>query len=239
MSNLFTSRQKKQLVVDAKEYNWNDIMYKKDLVRTNDIFDEAQRKGCDSAKITNVYDAHKGKSEKSTVFAVFNPSNIKSAMSNSGVFSKDTPKIHESLDSTLKTTKVPEDSMLHQMGAFSASMIDGTNFGMHKLDGAGYMIQFDKDGATELHHVDDDLKGGYLKNNQPSIKMISTYRKHIKSLVDSGKQVRIVAHQHLADQFARLSKRIIDKNPEYKMSDPIDANHELTGDKLKSWIISK
>lgn len=147
--------------------------------------------------------------------------------------------VNESLNSSLTKTKIPEDSMLHQMGSFSASMVGGSNFGMHKLSGAGYMIQFDKDGATELHHVDDDLKGGYLKSNQPSMKMVSTYRNHIKDLVDSGKTVRIVAHDKLADSFHRLSKRIASKSPEYKVSDPIDTEHELTGDKLKSWTISK
>lgn len=147
--------------------------------------------------------------------------------------------MNESLDSTLSMTKIPEDSMLHQMGSFSASMIGGSNFGMHKLDGAGYMIQFHKDGATELHHVDDDLKGGYVKNNQPSLRMISTYRQHIKNLVDSGQKVRIVAHDKLAPSFQRLSKRIVDRNPGYNMSEPVDSEHEITGDKLKSWEISR
>lgn len=147
--------------------------------------------------------------------------------------------MNESLNSELNKTKVPEDSLLHQMGAFSASMVGGSNFKMHKLDGSGYMIQFDKDGATELHHVDDDLKGGYLKSNQPSIKMISTYRKHIKGILDSGDKVRIVAHKALGDHFYRLSQNIIKRSPGYHLSDPTDTEHEITGDKLKSWEISK
>lgn len=147
--------------------------------------------------------------------------------------------VNESLDTQLTKTKIPEDSMLHQMGAFSASMIGGANFKMHKLSGAGYMIQFDKDGATELHHVDDDLKGGYLKSNQPSIRMVSTYRSHIKDLVDSGKKVRIVAHTALADSFHRLTKTIVYKSPGYKVSELTNGVHEITGDKLKSWVISK
>lgn len=148
-------------------------------------------------------------------------------------------KIVESMDSTLGSTKVPEDSMLHTMGSMSAAMVGGHNFQMHKLHGAGYMIQYDKDGATELHHIDDDLRGGYLKNNQPSMKMISTYRKHIKGLVDSGKKVRIVAHHNLADQFRRLTDRVVDRNPGYKVSPTENGEHEITGDKTKSWTISK
>lgn len=147
--------------------------------------------------------------------------------------------IQETLDSTLPTKQIPTDSMLHQMGEFSASMIGGSNFSMHKLDGAGYMIQFDKDGQTELHHVDDDLKGGYIKNNQPSLKLVSTYRKHIKGLLDSGKQVRISAHEKLGDSFYRLTKNIIKRTPEYGVSPSQDTTHELTGDKLKTWTIHK
>lgn len=148
--------------------------------------------------------------------------------------------LKESMNSDLEKTQVPEDSMLHVMGAMSAAMIGGDNFKMHKLHGAGYMIQYDKDGATELHHVDDDLKGGYLKkSDSPSMKMISTYRKHIKGIVDSGKKVRIVAHDHLADQFRRLTDRIVSKNPGYNISPTTEGEHEITGDKTKSWEISK
>lgn len=148
--------------------------------------------------------------------------------------------VNESLDTDLKKTQVPEDSMLHVMGAMSAAMVGGDNFKMHKLDGAGYMIQYDKDGATELHHVDDDLRGGYLKKSEtPSMKMISTYRKHIKGLVDSGKKVRIVSHDHLADQFKRLSDRVAARNPGYNVSGITHGEHEITGDKTQSWEISK
>lgn len=147
--------------------------------------------------------------------------------------------IKESFDSPAETKQVPEDSMLHVMGAMSAAMVGGHNFKMHKLDKSGYMIQFDKDGATELHHVDDDLKGGYIKNNQPSLKMVGAYRKHIKGIVDSGKKVRIVAHNKLADSFKRITDRIIDKNPGYKTSSVTSGEHEITGEPMKSWEISK
>lgn len=171
------------------------------------------------------------------IINTFHPEQIKSAIGSG--YSRNSDKLVESMDSTLNKTKVPEDSMLHQMGAFSASMIGGDNFSMHKLSGAGYMIQFDKEGATELHHVDDDLKGGYIKNNQPSIKLISTYRKHIKDLVDSGKKVRIVAHNAVADSFHRITKHIADRTPGYKVSEPESTVHPITDDKLKSWEITK
>ena len=147
--------------------------------------------------------------------------------------------MNESFDTNLDKTEIPEDSLLHQMGNFSAQIQGGSNFKMHKLAGSGYMIQFVKDGATELHHVDDNLSGGYLKKNQPSLKMISTYKNHIKNIVDSGNKVRISAHDKLADSFYRISKGIVARNPGYDISEPNASTHEITGDQLKSWVISK
>lgn len=89
-------KSNKMLKVDAKGDNWNNIRYKDDDVQTNDIFDEAQRRKFDSVKISNVFDSHQGKAPKSNVYAVFNPSQIKSALGNSGVFSKTSNKIQES-----------------------------------------------------------------------------------------------------------------------------------------------
>ncbi len=150
------------------------------------------------------------------------------------------PLIKESLDSTTPKETVPEDSMLHQMGSMSASMIGGENFKMHKIGKEGYLIQFDKDGATEVHHVDENLSGGHLKGlAAPSMKMVSTFKNHIQGLVDSGKKVRIVAHDKLADGFAKITQRVLSKNPEYKMSAPIESEHEITGDKMKSWELTK
>lgn len=148
-------------------------------------------------------------------------------------------KLNESLNSKLSSQEIPQDSMLHQMGSMSAAMVGGENFQMKKLDNAGYMIQFDKEGATELHHVDDNLQGGYLKGDQPSLKMISTYKDHIQNLLDQGRRVRIVAHDKLAIPFHKIASRLVSKNPEYKISEPTDTVHEITGDKLKSWELSK
>jgi hypothetical protein len=145
--------------------------------------------------------------------------------------------LKESLDSHHELSRVPEDSMLHVMGAMSAAMIGGDNFSMHKIDSNGYLIQFDKDGATEFHHVDDELKGGYLKNSKPSFSFIGTYKKKIKDVVDSGKKVRIVAHASLGDKFKRITDKLIKTHPEYKTTDAIDKTHEMTGDALKSWEI--
>jgi hypothetical protein len=148
-------------------------------------------------------------------------------------------KLSESFDSPSKTTEIPEDSMLHQMGSMSAAMIGGSNFKIDKLDGNGYIIQFDKGGATELHHVDDNLSGGYSTNKSVPIRMVGTFKDRAKALIDAGRRVRIVAHSTLADPFRNITKRIIARNPEYNVSDPVYGRHEITGDKTVSWEISK
>lgn len=71
------------------------------------------------------------------------------------------------------------------------------------------------------------------------MRLIGTYREHIKNLLDSGRRVRIVAHDKLAGSFHRFASRLVSKHPEYTVTSPIDLNHEITGDKLQSWELSK
>ena len=148
--------------------------------------------------------------------------------------------ISESLDSKEVKTELPHDSMLHQMGLMSASMVGGSNFSMHQIGNSGYLVQFDKDGATEVHHLDENLSGGRLKGSMtPSMKMVGTFKDHIQNLLDSGKKVRVSTHKELGDGFRKITERLITRHPEYKMSAPQDAEHELTGDKLTTWELSK
>lgn len=148
--------------------------------------------------------------------------------------------VQESLDTNLKLTKVPEESMLHVMGSMSAAMVGGTNFSMHHMGkDNGYMIQMDKDGATELHHVNDDLRGGFAENKKPSFGFVSTFKKRIKEIVDSGKTVRLVAHDAIKTPVKNISDRLISKNPEYSSTEPKSITHELTGDPMTAWEISK
>jgi hypothetical protein len=149
--------------------------------------------------------------------------------------------LSESFDKPLTTVPVPEDSMLHQMGTFSAAMIGGSNFKMASIPDNGFILQFDKDGATELHHVDENLTGGYKKDipTKSAIRFASTFANHAKNIINSGTPVRIVAHENLADNFRRITDRLLAKNPEYTASNTKDDVHPITGDKLKSWEIYK
>lgn len=153
----------------------------------------------------------------------------------------DLDNLKESLDSNLKGDPLPPEHMLHQMGEFSASMVGGSNFKMHPLgDDYGFLIQFDKGGNTEVHHIDKDLSGGSLNGKKgTSVKMVSTFKHHIKDLLDSGKTVKISAHHNLANKFLRLTDKTVSKYPGYEMSEPSDEAHELTGDKLTTWTIRK
>lgn len=148
--------------------------------------------------------------------------------------------ISESLDSVVPKETIPEDSMVHQMGLMSAAMIGGTNFSIHKIGDLGHLVQFDKDGATEVHHLDPMLSGGHLVGSAtPSMRMVSTFKNHIQGLLDDGKTVRISTHKNMAKGFRSITQRLIDKNPEYKMSEPTDTTHELTGDELTQWELKK
>lgn len=147
----------------------------------------------------------------------------------------------ESFNAPLPTQVIPDDSMLHQMGSFSASMIGGDNFKMHKIPETGYIIQFDKDGATEVHHVDENLQGGYKQNvpEKSAIRFASTMANHVKSLLDENKTVRITAHKNLSGNFKRITDRLIARHPEYSVSSAVSSTHEITGDPVVSWEIKK
>ena len=148
--------------------------------------------------------------------------------------------VNESFDSPRELNPVPEDSMLHSMGAMSAMMVGGENFKMHQIaKNGGYLIQFDKDHATEVHHVDDNLQGGVVKKGSPAFGFVSTFKKHIKGLLDAGKTVRIAAHENVADPLQSITTKLISRDKNYSMSKVRDTEHELTGDKMKTWEIRK
>jgi hypothetical protein len=79
----------KPLSVNAKGESWNDIYFDGAWEQsTNDIFRAAQAKKKDGAVIKNVVDVadRNSSSKKATTFAVFSPTQIKSAVGNIGKF---------------------------------------------------------------------------------------------------------------------------------------------------------
>lgn len=146
----------------------------------------------------------------------------------------------ESFDSPLPTTKISEDSMIHVMGAMSAAMVGGENFSMHKIPSQGFIVQFDKDGATEVHHIDDNMQSGYKANTKKSaISFASTMAHHIKGILDSGRTVRISAHHSNVDGFRGISNRLIKLHPEYSSGPVKVQEHPFTGEEVHEWEIKK
>lgn len=90
-------RVKKPLRVNANGDNWRNIYYKGDEWSTNDLVRLAQSKGYDGLIITNVFDIGEGKGIKSTVIAVFSPSQIKSVF-NKGSYNPNSHDVTESTD---------------------------------------------------------------------------------------------------------------------------------------------
>jgi len=78
----------KPLRVDAKGYHWNDIYFQPKDYRapeeftTNEIAAYAMANGYDGMIVKNVKDSHKGVKNASTIYAVFSPAQIKSAIAN-------------------------------------------------------------------------------------------------------------------------------------------------------------
>lgn len=151
-----------------------------------------------------------------------------------------TNKLEEAFNKPLPTEEISDDTALHQMGEKSAAKIGGSNYKMFKIPNAGYIVQFDKDNATEVHHIDDSLGGGYKQSSSKSaMGFASTMAHHVKSLLDDGKTVRIAAHKDLAPNFRSMTDHLIKRNPEYVASEPTETKHELTGKPLVSWEIKK
>jgi hypothetical protein len=94
-------RMMKPLRVDAKGYHWHDIYFQPKDYRspepftTNEIAEYAMKLGYDGVIIKNVKDVHKGPAHLSTVYFVFSPAQIKSAIGNRGSYSADAKEIDE------------------------------------------------------------------------------------------------------------------------------------------------
>lgn len=78
----------KPLVINAKNENWNDILFKGEYVTINDIAEYAKNSNKESLIVKNVRDKGIGDAPGvGNVYIAFSPSQIKSALGNSGEFS--------------------------------------------------------------------------------------------------------------------------------------------------------
>lgn len=94
----------KPMIVNAKGANWRDIYYKPkgytqaEEFTTNELCEIAHDTGYDGLIVKNLKDVHKGPAHTSTVYFALSPNQIKSALSNSGQYSKKAAEIDEEED---------------------------------------------------------------------------------------------------------------------------------------------
>ena len=79
-------RMLKPLRASGKGNYWNEIWFDGDFMSTRDLIEFAIEKGHDGIIVKNVHDRGEGKGKPSTIYAVFSPNQIKSAVGNSGAF---------------------------------------------------------------------------------------------------------------------------------------------------------
>lgn len=89
-------RMLKPLRASGRGYSWHEIEYDGDYIATRDLIEIALDKGHDGIIVRNLHDRREGKGKPSTVYAVFSPNQIKSAIGNRGMFGSNTDMIDES-----------------------------------------------------------------------------------------------------------------------------------------------
>lgn len=91
----------KPLRIDAQGSHWNDIYCqlkgerRPDTYTTNELSEYAQDNGYDGLIVKNLKDVHKGPAIQSTIYCVFSPQQIKSAIANAGTYRPDASEIDE------------------------------------------------------------------------------------------------------------------------------------------------
>ncbi len=85
----------KPLVVNARGENWRRIWRRSEEWTTNDLMNYAEAKGYDGLIVRNVHDRAEGRGKPGDIYAVFSPTQIKSAIGNAGGFDPEKPEIDE------------------------------------------------------------------------------------------------------------------------------------------------
>lgn len=90
----------KPLRINARGESWSRIYLDRDEWTTNELMELAMSQGRDGLIIKNVLDRQEGKGAASDVYVVFSPSQIKSALGNSGRYSH-SPSLTDAFDDDL------------------------------------------------------------------------------------------------------------------------------------------
>lgn len=100
----------------------------------------------------------------------------------------------------------------------------------------GYIIEFAKNKAMEIHHLDSDFSGGYMNPSaaRPNPRYISTMMHRAKTHLDSGFPVRVTGTEAMFHHYHRIGKMLARKHG-YELSKPKSDTYQ--GHSVKSYVI--
>ena len=100
----------------------------------------------------------------------------------------------------------------------------------------GYVVEFAKDKAMEIHHLDGNFSGGYMNPSasRPNPRYISTMMHRVKIHLDSGFPVRVTGTDAMFPHYHRIGK-ILARKHGYELSEPKSDVHQ--GHSVKSYMI--
>ena len=102
----------------------------------------------------------------------------------------------------------------------------------------GHVLEFAHNGAMEVHHLDNDLESGFMKDSKkPNPRFISTMLDRINHHVnEKSRKVRVVGKAGMIDHYEKIGKKIVSKNKNMEMSSLEDYKHPQFDD-AKSFVI--
>ncbi len=133
-----------------------------------------------------------------------------------------------------------ENPMMTKMVEFSG----GKNVKLYQPDDnpTHKFIEFDKDGAKEIHHAIVDgfrqITGKNITTGVVPIRFVSTMFHLIKKHVDDGHRVRVLATDDHINQFKRIGSLLANRYG-YTISEPEFHSHHPIGGKLTEFYITR
>lgn len=150
-------------------------------------------------------------------------------------------RLQESLDKPHHLTDVTEENpllsaMVEFSGGKNVKLYQPDDYPTHKF------IEFDKDGAKEIHHaIIDGFNQVIGKNITPGVvpsRFVSTMFHLIKKHVDNGYRVRVLATDDHIKQFKKIGSLLANRYG-YTISEPQYHSHHPVGGKLTEFYITR
>ena len=150
-------------------------------------------------------------------------------------------RLQESLDKPYHLNDVTADNpmmvtMVERSGGNNVKLYQPDDHPTHKF------IEFDKDGAKEIHHAIIDgyrqITGKNITAGVVPTKFVSTMFHLIKQHVDAGHRVRVLATDDHVNQFKRIGSLLANRYG-YTISEPNYHSHHPIGGKLTEFYITR